>query len=308
MKKSKYNMKQINHPRQWLLAAVCGTALVLTGCIQDNLAACYKLTLKAENAKGEDVTGVALTDASLYVFDEDYSYLETVRLTQNQIRNREEIGLIYPEDRNLHVVAWGNLSGENQTVTESKLIEDLKVMLKSRDGLAQTPDDLFYGNRLVLTKAGGGIYKDDTIVVRPKLSQVNIVTENIRYALEKNFPSTPNEDIDCDYYVNRTLSGFDYQGQLTGDSVYYSPDAGWDENKEYFAPNYRMCSGDNLGVELTAEDRTLAVATHDDDGKPLKAPEAGVLYVVLRFAENGSLLSVRQTVRPWGTVDDHIEF
>ena len=86
MKKSKYNMKQINHPCRWLLAAVCTAALTLTGCIQENLAACYKLTLKAENAKGEDVTGLALTDASLYVFDEDYSYLETVRLTQNQDR------------------------------------------------------------------------------------------------------------------------------------------------------------------------------------------------------------------------------
>ena len=71
MKKSKYNMKQINHPRRWLLAAVCGTALILTGCIQENLAACYKLTLKAENAKGDDITGIALADASLYVFDDD---------------------------------------------------------------------------------------------------------------------------------------------------------------------------------------------------------------------------------------------
>lgn len=308
MKKSKYNMKQINPPRRWLLAAVCGTALILTGCIQENLAACYKLTLKAENAKGDDITGIALADASLYVFDEDYTFLETVRLTEGQIRNREEIRLIYPEDRNLHVVAWGNLSGKNQTVTESELIEELKVMLKNRDGLAQKPDDLFYGNRLVQTKADGGYYKNDTIVVRPKLSQVNIVTENIKYALEKNFPSVANEDIKCDYFINRTLSGFDYQGQLIGDSVYYSPDAGWDENKEYFAPNYRICFGENLSVELTAEDCTLATATHDDNGDPLKAPEAGVLYVVLRFGENGALLSVRQTVRPWGTVDDHIEF
>lgn len=301
-------MKQINQPRQWLLAAICGVALILTGCIQENLAACYKLTLKAENAKGDDVTETALADASLYVFDENYTYLETVRLSEGQIRNREEIRLIYPEDRNLHVVAWGNLSGNNQTVTESELIDELTVMLKSRDGLAQKPDDLFYGNRLVQTKAGGGIYDDDTIVVRPKLSQVNIVTENIKYALNKNFPSTANEDINCDYFVNRTLSGFDYQGQQTGDSVYYSPDADWDKNKEYFAPNYRMCAGENLGVELTAEDRTLATATHDDDGNPLQAPEAGILYVVLRFGEDGALLSVRQAVRPWGTVDDYIEF
>jgi hypothetical protein len=50
------------------------------------------------------------------------------------------------------------------------------------------------------------------------------------------------------------------------------------------------------------------VATHDDDGKPLTAPEAAVLYVILRFGEDGALLSVRQAIRPWGTVDDHIEF
>lgn len=226
-------------------------------------------------------------------------------MTEGQIRNREEIRLNYPEDRNLHVIAWGNLAGQNQTVTESELIEELKIKLKSRDGLAQKPDDLFYGNRLVQTKAGGSLYNNDTIVVRPKLSEVNIVTQNIKYALRKYDSPT---DADCNYYVDRTLDAFDYRGQLTGDSVYYHPEADWDKNKEYFAPNYRMCAGENLNVQLTAEGNTLAVATHDDDGKPLTAPEAAVLYVILRFGEDGALLSVRQAIRPWGTVDDHIEF
>lgn len=301
-------MKQNHHTNRWLVAAVCAATLITTGCIQEDLTACYKLTLKAENAKGDDVTGTALADASLYVFDEDYEYLKTVRMTEDQIRNRKDIILNYPEDRNLHVIAWGNVSGENQTVTESELIEELKVMLKSRDGLAQKPDDLFYGNRLVQTKAGGGFNRDDTIVVRPKLSQVNILTQGIRYALKKNVPAAVAGQIDCNYFVNRTLSAFDYQGNQIGDSVYYRPDAGWDDNTEYFAPNYRMCAGENINVELTAEDKSLAVATHDDNGDPLVAPEAGILYVVLRFGEDGALLSVRQTVRPWGTVDDHIEF
>lgn len=301
-------MKQIIHTRQWLVAAACAATLFMTSCIQENLLACYKLTLKAENANGDDVTGTALADASLYVFDENYEYLQTVRMTEGQIRNHEEIRLNYPEDRNLHVIAWGNLSGQNQTVTESELIEELKVQLKSRGGLAQKPDDLFYGNRLVETKAGGALARNDTIVVRPKLSQVNIITQNIKYALNKNFPSTPIDAIDCNYQVNRTLNAFDYQGELIGDSVYYRPDADWDKNKEYFAPNYRMCAGENLNVELSAENRTLAVATEDDYGKPLKAPEAGILYVVLTFGEDGALLSVRQAIRPWGTVNDHIEF
>lgn len=301
-------MKQVIYAHRWLVATACAVTLFMTSCIQENLLACYKLTLKAENARGDDVTGAALADASLYVFDEDYKYLETVRMTEEQIRNRKEIRLNYPEDRNLHVIAWGNLSGQNQTVTESELIEELKVMLKSRNGLAQKPDDLFYGNRLVMTKAGGGLAGNDTIVVRPKLSQVNIITQNIGYALKKNFPSATIGEIECNYYVNRTLSGFDYQGKLTGDSVYYRPDADWDANKEYVAPNYRMCAGENLNVELTAANRSLAVATHDDYGAPLVAPEAAVLYVVLRFGEDGALLSVRQAIRPWGTVDDNIEF
>ena len=53
-------MKQINYTCRWLVAAVCASTLLLSGCIQEKLAACYKLTLKAENAKGEDVTPTAL--------------------------------------------------------------------------------------------------------------------------------------------------------------------------------------------------------------------------------------------------------
>ena len=51
-------MKHINHTCRWLAAAVCASTLLLSGCIQENLLACYKLTLKAENAKGDDVTEV----------------------------------------------------------------------------------------------------------------------------------------------------------------------------------------------------------------------------------------------------------
>ena len=81
-------MKQINYTCRWLVAAVCASTLLLSGCIQENLAACYKLTLKAENAKGEDVTPTALADASLYVFDENYEYLQTVRMTEGQLSGR----------------------------------------------------------------------------------------------------------------------------------------------------------------------------------------------------------------------------
>ena len=60
-------------------------------------------------------------------------------LDKNFIRSRNEIVLDgYTADRSLRIVAWGNVNalGEKQSVSEAQTIEDLKVMLKSQDGLA----------------------------------------------------------------------------------------------------------------------------------------------------------------------------
>lgn len=68
-----------------------------------------------------------------------------------------------------------NALGEKQSVSEAQTIEDLKVMLKSQDGLAVTPDSLYYGSEQVLTKAGG-VAKETEIVIRPKVGTVTIET------------------------------------------------------------------------------------------------------------------------------------
>ena len=43
--------------RQLLFPALCLLGVLATSCIKDDLDECYKLRLKAENIKGEDVTG-----------------------------------------------------------------------------------------------------------------------------------------------------------------------------------------------------------------------------------------------------------
>ena len=64
--------------RQLLFPALCLLGVLATSCIKDDLDECYKLRLKAENIKGEDVTGLGyVSAASLYIFDENLNYLET---------------------------------------------------------------------------------------------------------------------------------------------------------------------------------------------------------------------------------------
>ena len=152
-------MKHILFTKELLLSAVALFAIIATSCIREDLDQCYTLKLKVENIKGDDITEYGWMESTdLYIFDENLNYLEKRSLDKNFIRSRNEIVLDgYTADRSLRIVAWGNVNalGEKQSVSEAQTIEDLKVMLKSQDGLAVTPDSLYYGSEQVFTKAGG---------------------------------------------------------------------------------------------------------------------------------------------------------
>ena len=76
-----------------------------------------------------------------------------------------------------------NALGEKESVSEAQTIEDLKVMLQSQDGLAVTPDSLYYGSEQELTKAGG-VAKETEIVIR--LISGSIRFDSIRLLNESN--------------------------------------------------------------------------------------------------------------------------
>ncbi|WP_278631706.1 FimB/Mfa2 family fimbrial subunit [Parabacteroides goldsteinii] len=296
--------------RQLLFPALCLLGLLATSCIHEDLEECYTLRLRAENIKGEDVTGLGyVSAASLYIFDENLNYLETRVLEKDFIISHDEIVLDnYPASQKLNIVAWGNVNvlGDKQEVTESKRIEELKVMLKSQNSQAVLPDSLYYGTQQVQTKAGG-ITENKEIVVHPKVGSVTIETRNLEYGLRSKGISSVKE---CDFYLNRTLSGFDYQGEQIGDSVYYNPASVPNDEKigEWKTPNLQTaCPGDSLGVSLDINGINLGSATHDQDNKPIATKAGENTHIVLEFAEDGTL-SARVQVRPWGEVNDHIEF
>lgn len=304
-------MKHISSTKQCLLAALFVWALVATGCIKEELDACYKLRLKVEK-NGNDITSSGyVSNASLYIFDENLNHLETRQLDKDFIVSRRVIELPYPENRKLKIVAWGNETNGRQEVSEAQRIEELKVMLKSQNGLAQTPDSLYYGNKQVVTKAGGIADADAEIVIRPKVGTFMVQTIGLEYKLRSMGLKAAGE---LDYNMDRTLSGFDYQGKLIGDSVYYIPRSAWNESgKEWITPvEETMCAGENLKVKLNMGDLMLGMATeavNSRTGKkgPIICYEGELTEVVIEFAPDGSL-SARMRITPWGAVRDSIKF
>lgn len=300
-------MKYLSYFRQGVWVALASLTLLTSGCVREDLDECYKLTLKVLNFKEEDITGAGyMATASLYIFDENLNFLETRKLDREFIQSRQEIVLDnYTADRQLRIVAWSNVNvlGEKQDVANAKTIEELKVMLKNQDGLAVTPDSLYYGSQLVKTKVGG-VAQNTEIIVRPKIGSVTIDT----YGLQEELARRGIENVSgCQFTLNNTLSGFDYEGTQIGDSVYYKPEGVWDESgKEWkTAVMQNACPGTDMSVSISANGVSLGTGYVDSQyNEPIQVKPGE--ETLLRLSWEDGTLSVRMTVRPWGTVEEDI--
>lgn len=294
-----------------VMAALLTMSLFTVGCVDEDFDECYKLTLKVENVNGEDITESGdVSETDLYVFDENLNFLEKRSLDDAFIKSRANIVLNYPASTKLCIVAWGNTAGKNETVSQDQLIENLKVMLKASNSLAQSPDNLYYGAQLVTTKGDGNITGNDTIVIHPKVGRITVRTEGLQYALKRLKSEGIRATEAPQFYMNNTLSGYNYSGTLIGDSVYYNPDATWSTNgNERYTPVAKnTAAGTHLTFSVDVGKVTLGSVSIDDTGTPLATVEGKQTDVVIIFNEEGVLVSAHATVRPWGEVDQIIHF
>ena len=298
--------------KQTIFLALAIVALFATSCIKDNLDECPGLTLKVVNQNNVDVTPLgAVTSATLYVFDEDLKLLETRSLEEAFIKNRQNIQLSYPADTKLHLVAWGNLTGEKQVVPNAKSAEELNIMLNSNNGEAQSPDDLFYGLKEFIIGAGGS----QEIVIAPKVGQVTMQTEGLQYAIEKN-PSFRSASVSgsssaYEFQLNRTLSGYNYKGEQIGESVYYKPEGDWDETAtEWVTPEpSNVCEGQNLSCSFMDENGVLQTVDEYEHSDGTVGPVDIKVYenilILFRWNDQGAFIGAKVTVTPWGVVEDN---
>lgn len=293
-----------------LLLGVFTLGFLATGCITEDLDRCpvptaYTLTLKVVNAAGEDITeGERVTDATIYVFDEEQNYIETVKVGAAAIKSHQKIVMDYPEnDKKLYFVTWGNIADDKLIIQEGAKMSDFFVQLKTQDDLAEAPSDLFGGNSSIAISSGE-LTKDEEIVIAPKTAEVRLYTDGLqnRQALRSD------EDLDFIFEVNNTLSQVGYDGTLRGDSVYYSPAGSWTEEGEWDTKTYSaLMPGESIMGSLYINEEEY---THlkDSEDEPQDFEIDKRYELIFRWGDDGTYLGVKIVVRPWGFVDDEIEW
>ena len=270
-------MKHILSTKQFLGLFLSAIFMLSTSCIKDDLDECSNLTLKVVNYKNDDITPSGVVkDVSLYVFDENKTLLETVQLDKDFIVNRKDIVLNYPEGKKLTLVAYGNLSGGNQIVKAGTKAEELFVSVKTgSDGLASSPDSIFYGNKVVETYgAGGYVGGNQEIVIQPRTGTLTMQTVNLSKAPKRRGLLKSDEGETYQFQVDRTVEN------LEG-TIYYN------------------------GAVL----QSVSVGTYADGtvGPITVQPQQNTL-VQFEWDENGAFLGAKIKVTPWGVVDDDIDW
>lgn len=286
------------------VASLCIMSLAFSGCIKEDLDDCYYLRVKILNADGDELTGSV--GASLFIYDENGDYLETKDFKAQELSGYPAIRLDYPADKKLQIVSWSNELGNALVLTRGTKIEDLSMKVKSQSGQAEVPNQAYWGDLTVLATDNGGITHNDTIVLRPQIGQIYIYTLGFQYALQKRVGLRASDiELDSDYKVDNTRDSYDYKAERTGDEIYYKPGIEW-KSGELVAPPSNLAAYDSVEVGLNVEQEELVRSSVDDLGNPFIPTPGRQTLVVFQFGESGALISVRQEIRPWGTVDDDI--
>lgn len=284
-----------------------------TSCIKDDLGECSRLTLKVVNDIGDDITNLrSVKGTTLYVFDENLKLLDKRQLDEDFIVSRKEIQFDYPEGKKLHLVAWGNLSDTNQDISESTTAEELKVLLKANsDGLAASPDSLYYGAKEVQVMGTGVAGGNQEIVLVPKTGTISMSTVGLQYAINSNRQLRATTSTQPDFYMNKTLSEFDYKGELVGDSVYYNPEGQWNETASEWVTvePKNTCEGTDLSCAIQVGGQVLAdiKEARQNDGSivPISVAAYQNTHITFEWNDQGVFIGARITVTPWGEVEDN---
>lgn len=311
-------MKHISFFKRNLFLALGAFVLLGTSCIKEDLEACYTLTLKVVNEKSEDITPLGnVTDASLFVFDENKTLLETRQLDADFIINRRNIELSYPEGTKLFLVAYGNLAGGNQTVKKGTKAEELFVALNTTaEGRASSPDSLFYGNKTVETiGAGGYVGGNQEIVIDPRTGTVTMITVNLDKAIvARGGVLKAGEEPQLQFQVDRTMESLDYNGEKSGKEVYFNPDGKYDKSREWATPNQTNMYTDKQllgsiyynGAKIGEAENALNETTGEME--PITVYPRKNTLIKLEWGNNGAFIGAKVKITPWGVVDEDIEF
>jgi hypothetical protein len=277
------------------LLCLLALAASFAGCLKENMDDCYYMTIQAfERGSDIELSIDNVKDLSLFVFDGDFRFMYKI-----ETGIREKVTILKPKDKDLYIVAWGNLRQGAQTFAEPKPgdpMDDCFVELKSSTYAAassyvDSPDDLFRG---VISIVGDDNENHKILPVYREVGSMTITLRNLK-------AFTGYDDNNFSLAIRETFSMMDFSGRMMGGMIAYQPDASFVRNggrEEYYAPSFNMFSKETgVHIDIFHSGNLVATVSTDRNGNPIIVEKDKLTNVLIDLK---ATVNVNVELTDWG--------
>lgn len=302
-------MKRNNYLKTGRLLLLAGmfsvVSVIMGGCTKQSYAGCpeeVELRIRVVDTEGEDITNEGcVRGVMLYVFDEDKRFLKLLNVEVDK-----PLRLYFPDQETLHVISWGNLTGERAhlpALTTGASIHEAMIRLLNAprtEGkavgtrpIAISPDDLFYAyNEIPLIDKSQTTF---TVRLSRSVSAIAVTMRNLQSYANRY-------DDNYSLVVRETHNTIDFFTRLSGDKVGYVPASSFNEKKELIAHPINLLPSlaeDAIEIDVYHDRQLITTVKKDSQGRFLKTEKGKLLNVLVDFRLN---VEVEVSVTPWGVV------
>ncbi|MDF9829886.1 FimB/Mfa2 family fimbrial subunit [Parabacteroides sp. PF5-6] len=210
----------------------------------------YSIVLKAFSNNKDITTKGDVDSVTLFVFDENYDYVETRTIDKATVLNRRTISIQANGTDSITVVAWAGLTNKKEEVSslnQNSILSDLRVQLKQNNGQVTSPSDLFHGQITIGRPSATRTENVQTLAIERKVAELSLTTTGIA----KKFGNTNG---DFYYKIKTATSAINHDGTFAGKEVEYIVPATANKAGNLVAANIAILPSDDITIELYKND------------------------------------------------------
>lgn len=258
----------------------------------------FSVVLKAYSDNKDITVKGDVDQTTLFVFDQQGDFYKQINVDRTYLLQAKPIEIACPESKQITVVAWAGISGENETISamnQANIISDLQVSLKQNNGVAASlPGDLFYG-QVTLKSNTSTKSSTETLKIERKVSSISLVTKGIIKVLD-------SKEGNFYYKVKKTKSSFNHNGELTGEDIEYIIPATLNEKGNVVADKTTILPASNITIELYKDDNMILSSENVKNLEKVSVNEGEQSEMTFDLSKNSGNI----VVTDWGTVIQHV--
>ena len=258
----------------------------------------FSVVLKAYSDNKDITVKGDVDQTTLFVFDQQGDFYKQINVDRTYLLQAKPIEITCPESKQITVVAWAGISGENETISamnQANIISDLQVSLKQNNGVAASlPGDLFYG-QVTLKSNTSTKSSTETLKIERKVSSISLITKGIIKVLD-------SKEGNFYYKVKKTKSSFNHNGELTGEDIEYIIPATLNEKGNVVADKTTILPASNITIELYKDDNMILSSENVKNLEKVSVNEGELSELTFDLSRNSGNI----VVTDWGTVIQHV--